>query len=162
MAEALVKSGFTDSKHLGVFGSSNGGLLAATVAVLRPDLFSASVSDAPVTDMLRYTKMGIGGGMIAEFGDPEDAQDRAGILRYSPYQNLRTGGKYPPIMITISTEDNRVGPGHSRKFAARMAEVGGKPLLLEFAEGGHGVSDPLRNSALMAVRMTFLIDTLMR
>jgi prolyl oligopeptidase len=84
------------------------------------------------------------------------------ILAYSPYQNVRKETKYPPILVTISTEDNRVGPGHARKFAHRLMDVGAPTYFYEDEEGGHGVSDALRNPELMALRMSFLIDTLMR
>jgi prolyl oligopeptidase len=161
VAEDLVASGFTKPERLGVFGSSNGGLLAATVAVQRPDLFSAAVIDAPVLDMLRYHKLGIGGGLINEYGDPDDPIVRKAILGYSPYQNLRAGRRYPPFMVTVSTEDNRVDPGHARKFVARAEDVGAKAWLIEEAEGGHSVSDSVANPELMAMRMAFLIDALM-
>lgn len=79
----------------------------------------------------------------------------------SPYQNVRSGTRYPPFLVTISTEDNRVGPGHARKFAHRLEEVGAPVFFYEDEEGGHGVSDALRNPELMALRMGFLIDRLM-
>jgi prolyl oligopeptidase len=68
VAEALIKNGFTKPEKLGAFGTSNGGLLVAVVATQRPDLFGAVVSDVPLTDMLRFPLMGIGGAWIDEFG----------------------------------------------------------------------------------------------
>ncbi len=162
VAENLESTGFTTPKHVGVFGSSNGGLLAATVAVERPDLFGAVVSDVPLTDMLRFPKMGMGGAWTGEYGDPESPTARQALLKYSPYQNLQPGVSYPPFFITSSTEDNRVGPGHARKLAARLKEVGGDVFYYEDGEGGHGVSDALLRPDLMSMRMTFLIHTLMQ
>jgi prolyl oligopeptidase len=75
-------------------------------------------------------------------------------------QNVRAGTTYPPFLVTISTEDNRVGPGHARKLAARLSDAGAPVYFLEDEEGGHGVSDAFRNPELMALRMTFLIDAL--
>jgi prolyl oligopeptidase len=115
----------------------------------------------PLTDMLRLPYMGMGAAWLDEYGDPKDSAMRAAILKYSPYQNVREGVKYPPILITSSTQDNRVGPGHARKLAARLEAVGAKVHLYEDQEGGHSVSDPLARPDLMALRMTFLIDTLM-
>ena len=162
VAQALVSSGFTTPQHLGVFGTSNGGLLSATVAVERPDLFGAVVSDAPLIDMLRFPSMGMGGAWMNEYGDPSNAAMRKALLRYSPFHNIRSGTAYPPFFITVSTEDNRVGPGHARKLAARLEQVGAKAYYCEDSEGGHGVSDALQRPELMALRMTFLIDSLMR
>jgi prolyl oligopeptidase len=75
---------------------------------------------------------------------------------------VREGVSYPPFLVTISTEDNSVGPGHARKLAARLLEVGAPVYFLEDDEGGHGVSDPLMRPDVMAARLTFLIDALMR
>ena len=162
VAESLIKSGFTSQPHLGVFGTSNGGLLAATMATERPDLFGAAVSDVPLTDMLRFPKMGMGAAWTGEYGNPEDAEAAKVLRSYSPLHNVRQGVHYPPFLITISTADNRVGPGHARKLAARLLETGNTVYFLEDQEGGHGVSDPLQRPEVMAARMTFLIDTLMK
>ena len=161
VAQALETSGFTNAQHMGVFGSSAGGLLSATVAVERPDLFGAVVSDAPLIDMLRYTVMGMGRAWINEQGDPGNPTMREALLRYSPFHNIKSGTTYPPFFITVSTEDDRVGPGHARKLAARLEQVGAKAYYFEDSEGGHNVSDALQRPELMALRMTFLIDRLM-
>jgi prolyl oligopeptidase len=160
VAEALIKSGFTTPAHLGVFGTSNGGLLAATMGTERPDLFGAVVSDVPLTDMLRFPKMGMGAAWEDEYGNPDDPADAQVLRSYSPLHNVRSGAKYPPFLITISTEDNRVGPGHARKLAARLLEVGARVYYIEDDEGGHGVSDPLERPDVMAARMTFLCESL--
>lgn len=159
--EKLQHSGYTSPGHTGVFGSSNGGLLAATLGTQRPDLFNAVISDVPLTDLIRMRYMGMGAAWMNEYGNPDDPADAKAMLAYSPYQNVRDGVSYPPFLVTISTEDNRVGPGHARKLAARLQSVGAKAYFLEDEEGGHGVSDALRNPELMAMRMGFLIDRLM-
>jgi len=161
VAESLIKSGFTRPDRLGVFGMSNGGLLSATVSVERPDLFGAVVSDVPLTDMLRFPKMGMGGAWTDEYGNPDDPRMAKVLRAYSPLQNVKEGVKYPPFMVTVSTEDDRVGPGHARKLAARLQQVGAPVYFYESEEGGHGASDPLKNPELMALRMTFFIDYLM-
>lgn len=162
VAQSLIASGFTTSAHLGVFGTSNGGLLAATLGTQHPELFGAVVSDVPLTDMLRFPHMGMGAAWTDEYGNPDDPAAAKVLRSYSPLHNVHEGVHYPPFLLTISTEDNRVGPGHARKLAARLLEVGGPVYFLEDDEGGHGVSDPLTRPEIMAARMTFLIDTLMR
>ena len=160
VTEAIIKDGLTSPRHIGVFGTSNGGLLAAVMGTQRPDLYGAIVSDVPLTDLVRMPYMGMGAAWVNEYGDANDTAMRAAITAYSPYQNVRPGKSYPPFLITVATSDNRVGPGHARKLAARLEEAGAPVLYLEDEEGGHGVSDPLSRPELMADRMTFLIDTL--
>jgi prolyl oligopeptidase len=161
VAESLVKSGFTTPAHLGIFGSSNGGLMAATLGTQRPDLFGAVISDVPLTDMLRFPKMGMGSVWIGEYGNPDKPDEAAALRAYSPLHNVHANVKYPPFLLTVSTEDNRVGPGHARKLAARLLEVGARVYFIEEQEGGHRASDDLERPDTMAARMTFLIDTLM-
>lgn len=160
VSEALIGEGFTKPRHLGVFGQSNGGLLAATMGTQRPDLYGAIVSDVPLTDLIRMPLMGMGAAWTNEYGDPGDPVMAAAIKRYSPFQNVQAGKSYPPFMLTVATSDNRVGPGHARKMAARLIDAGSEVYYLEDQEGGHGVSDPLSRPELMADRMTFLIDKL--
>ena len=162
VAEDLIATGFTKPQHLGVFGLSNGGLLSATMGLQRPDLFSAVVSDVPLADMLRFPKMGMGAAWMEEYGNPEDPAAAAVLRSYSPLHLVREGGRYPQFLVTISTEDNRVGPGHARKLAARLMQVGVPTYFLEDDEGGHGVSDPLSRPEIVAKRMAFLVDTLMK
>lgn len=162
VAEDLVKTGFTQPSRLGVFGTSNGGLLAATMGTQRPDLFGAVVSDVPLIDMLRFPEMGMGGAWTGEYGDPQDPAMAKVLAAYSPLHNIGDGIHYPPFLVTVATSDSRVGPGHARKLVARLHEVGASAYLYEDAQGGHGVSDPLSRPELMAMRMTFFIDTLMR
>jgi erythromycin esterase-like protein/fermentation-respiration switch protein FrsA (DUF1100 family) len=160
VASDLVRLGITDHEHLGVFGTSNGGLLAAVVGVQRPDLFSAVVADAPLTDMLRFTEMGGGAAWTAEYGDPRDPSAAVFLARYSPLHNIREGVNYPPSFISVAATDTVVGPGHARKLAKRLADVNAKVFFLEAQAGGHEVSDPLLRPELMAMRATFLLDQL--
>lgn len=162
VSQDLVTSGFTRPDRLGVFGTSNGGLLSATVAVQRPDLYGAAVSDAPLADMLRYDKIAMGAAWKDEYGDPADSTIRTALAAYSPVHNIRRDGHYPPFLISVSTTDNRVGPAHARKLAWRLLEAGDEVYLIEDEQGGHGVSDPLVRPDLMALRMQFLISRLMR
>jgi len=161
VTEHLQQSGFTTPAQTGIFGMSNGGLLTATLGTERPDLFGAVVSDVPLTDLIRMRHMGMGAAWMDEYGNPDNPEQAKAMLAYSPYQNVREGTTYPPFMVTISTEDNRVGPGHARKFAHRLMDAGATTYFYEDDEGGHGVSDAFRNPELMALRMSFLISNLM-
>ena len=160
VTNAIIKDGLTTPAHIGVFGSSNGGLLAAVMGTQHPELYGAIVSDVPLTDLIRMPYMGMGAAWVNEYGDTRDPAMRAAIERYSPFQNVVAGKRYPPFMLTAAASDNRVGPGHARKLASRLEDAGATVYYLEDQEGGHGVSDPLSRPELMADRMTFLIDTL--
>ena len=160
VTQDLISDGFTRPRHIGVFGMSNGGLLAAVMGTQRPDLYGAVVSDVPLTDLVRMPFMGMGAAWTNEYGDPTDPAMLSVLNRYSPYQVVEPGKTYPPFLITIATSDNRVGPGHARKLASRLIDAGATTYFIEDQEGGHGVSDSLSRPEIMADRMTFLIDAL--
>jgi prolyl oligopeptidase len=160
VAADIVRSGISDRAHMGVFGTSNGGLLAAVAGVQQPDLFGAVIADAPLTDMLRFVDMGMGAAWVGEYGDPKDPLAAAWLARYSPLHNVTQRRNYPAFLITVSTTDNRVGPGHARKLAKRLKDVGANVLFLEAETGGHAVSDPLLQPDMMAMRAAFLFDRL--
>jgi prolyl oligopeptidase len=111
--------------------------------------------------MLRYPLMGVGAVWIDEYGDPSDPAMAQVLRKYSPVHNIRRGIDYPPFLVTTSTEDDRVGPGHARKLAARLTEAGATAYFIEVEEGGHGASDPLARPDLTAIWMTFLMSRLM-
>ncbi len=125
----------------------------------RPDLFGKIVVQVPLLDMLRYHKMLAGHSWIAEYGDPEIAQEREILRKYSPYHNLKPGTAYPKVFIMTSTKDDRVHPGHARKFAAKLNEMGIPYLYYENTEGGHGGAADLKQSAqYLGLQYTFLLE----
>jgi prolyl oligopeptidase len=145
-AEYLVKEGYTKPDRLAVYGGSNGGLLTGAAIVQRPDLFSAVISAVPLLDMVRYHKVGAGGTWVQEYGSAEDPEQFKALHAYSPYHHVRTGTKYPPLLLLSADSDDRVDPMHARKFAAAMqaASAGGPVLLRVEKNSGHGGADLLR------------------
>jgi prolyl oligopeptidase len=163
VAEDLESRGVTSPKRLGIEGRSNGGLLMGVMLTERPDLWGAIHCGSPLLDMRRYNKLLAGASWMDEYGDPDKLEEWAYIQKYSPYQNLRADKKYPPILITTSTRDDRVHPGHARKMAARLEEQGHQVLYYENIEGGHGAAANNRQSAYMdALAYTFLWTELSR
>lgn len=157
IAEDLIARKVTSPKHLGIMGGSNGGLLVGAMFTQRPDLFGAVVCQVPLLDMRRYHKLLAGASWMAEYGDPDKPEEWAYIGKYSPYQNVVKDKKYPRVLFTTSTRDDRVHPGHARKMMARMKEQGHDVLLYENIEGGHGGSANNQQSAYMnALAYTFL------
>ncbi len=140
--EYLAKEGYADRRRLGIWGGSNGGLLTAAVAVQRPDLVGAAISDVPLTDMIRFPRFLMGQYWISEYGDPAKAADFAWLYAYSPYHRIRPEVSYPPMLIRAGENDLRVHPCHARKFAARMqnntAPGSGPAWFYSEMEAGHG------------------------
>lgn len=158
VAEDLIARKITSAKHLGIYGGSNGGLLVGAVMVQRPELFGAVVSSVPLLDMRRYHHMLAGNSWMAEYGDPDVAEEWGWISKYSPYQNVKAGAKYPKVLFTTSTRDDRVHPAHARKMVARMLEQGHKDVLYyENMEGGHGgAADNTQRAHLQALEFAYL------
>jgi len=150
VARDLVARGITTPPRLGAKGGSNGGLLMGVMLTQYPELFGAIVATVPLLDMLRYHTLLAGASWMAEYGDPEDPADREHLLRFSPYHQLRADRRYPPILLTTSTRDDRVHPGHARKLVARMREYGLPVTYYENIEGGHGGAADNEQAAFMS------------
>ncbi|BCB91373.1 prolyl oligopeptidase family serine peptidase [Phytohabitans suffuscus] len=163
VAADLVARGITTPDRLGIEGGSNGGLLMGVMLTRHPELFGAVVATVPLLDMRRYTKLLAGASWIAEYGDPDDAADWAYLREYSPYQNVRPGRPYPPVLLVTSTRDDRVHPGHARKMAALLGEHGYDVTYYENVEGGHGAAaDNAQTATLWALTLEFLWRELTR
>ncbi len=161
VAEDLIRRKVTSPRHLGVQGGSNGGLLTGVMLTQRPDLFRAVVSQVPLLDMRRFNRLLAGASWMAEYGNPDVPEEWNFIRRYSPYQNVSPDAKYPRVLFTTSTRDDRVHPGHARKMVARMIEFGHDVLYYENIEGGHGGAANNKQAAFMnAMGYTFLLNEL--
>ena len=157
VAEDLIATKVTDARHLGIRGGSNGGLLVGATFVQRPDLFNAVVCQVPLLDMKRFHLLLAGASWMAEYGNPDDPAEWAFISKYSPYQNVQKGAKYPEVLFATSTRDDRVHPGHARKMAAKMMAQGHPLLYYENIEGGHGgAADNEQRAHLQALEFSYL------
>lgn len=157
VAEDLINRKITSPKHLGIEGESNGGLLVGVAFTQRPDLFNAAVCGAPLLDMRRYNKMLAGASWMGEYGNPDVPEEWAYIKKYSPYHNLDKSKKYPKVLFTTTTRDDRVHPGHARKMSAKMTDMGIDNFYFENTEGGHGMGVTNEQRAFMiAIEFTYL------
>ena len=144
-AEYLIANKYTTAKRLAITGRSNGGLLMGASMTQRPDLFGAIFCGYPLLDMARYQKFLVGRWWTTEYGSAENPKQADYILKYSPYQNVRPGVKYPAIMFFTGDADTRVAPLHARKMAALMQatvmaepEADRRPVLLHYyVKNGH-------------------------
>ena len=163
VAEDLIARKITSAAHLGIEGGSNGGLLVGALFTQRPELFNAVVCQVPLLDMKRYHKLLAGASWMAEYGNPDLPEEWNFISAYSPYQNLKAGVKYPKVLFTTSTRDDRVHPGHARKMAARMLALGQEVMYYENIEGGHGLAaDNEQRAHVQALEFSYLWQQLSR
>ena len=163
VATDLIDTKVTSPRRLGIRGGSNGGLLMGVEFTQRPELYEAVSIEVPLLDMLRYEKIQAGASWVGEYGSVSNPQQRAFLAKISPYNNLRAGVRYPEPLIWTTTKDDRVGPQHARKFAAKLSALGDPYFYYEVIEGGHGSGANLKESAhTSALEMTYFIRKLMR
>ncbi len=158
-AEHLIATGVTTPSQLTVWGGSNGGLLVGAAITQRPDLFAACVCSAPLLDMVRYEKFGLGETWNTEYGSAGVAEELQWLLSYSPYHRVSDGQAYPSVLFTVFTNDTRVHPMHAYKMCAALqcATSSSRPVLLR-AEGqvGHGARAVSLSAALAGDTLAFV------
>ena len=161
VATDLIARRITSTRRLGIEGGSNGGLLMGVMLTQRPELFRAAVVQVPLLDMLRFDKLLAGASWVDEYGSPQVPQERAWLEKMSPYQNLHFRADYPQVFILTSTKDDRVHPGHARKYAAKLEELHMPFLYYENVEGGHSAAADLRERARrLALEFVYLSQRL--
>ncbi len=158
VAADLVRRGVTLPSRIAAEGGSNGGILISNMLVRYPDRFGALFCTIPLIDMRRYSKLLAGASWIAEYGDPDKAEDWAHLGLYSAYHLAEAGKDYPPILIATTRKDDRVHPGHARKMAAKLQAMGyADAHYYEPAAGGHGYGkDNAERAAFTALGLNFL------
>jgi prolyl oligopeptidase len=162
VGQDLVTRRITSPRRLGIRGGSNGGLLMGVEMTQHPDMWHAVVIQIPLLDMLRFEQIAAGASWVGEYGSVSVPDERAFLASISPYNQLKPDVNYPEPLIFTTTKDDRVGPVHARKFAAKMAEFK-KPFFYdEIIEGGHGAGADLKEKAsTAAVEFTYLTRKLM-
>ena len=153
VSEDLINKKVSSPANLGAYGWSNGGLMAGVLFTQRPDLFNAVIVGAPLLDMKRYTKLLAGASWVGEYGDPDVPEEWEYIKKYSPYHNMHADKEYPEVFFVTSTKDDRVHPGHARKMAAKMKDMGHPFLYQETIEGGHGAASTNAQQAKVSASM---------
>ena len=157
VADDLVASRLATPGRIAASGRSNGGVLVGAVANQRPDLYGAIISGSPLIDMRRYNKLLAGASWMAEYGNPDVAEDWAFMKAWSPYQNMKDVPNYPVAFYYLSTLDDRVHPGHARKAAAKHEAFGQTFYYHEYREGGHSVgADHEEDAKRAALLLAFL------
>jgi prolyl oligopeptidase len=157
VAADLVARGITRPGRIAAEGGSNGGILITNMLVRHPGRFGALFCTIPLIDMRRYTKLLAGASWIAEYGDPDRPADWDWLKTYSAYHIAQPGRPYPPILIATTRRDDRVHPGHARKMAAKLQDLGYAAHYHEPEAGGHGYGkDNRERAAFTALGYAFL------
>jgi prolyl oligopeptidase len=162
VAQDIIARRITSPRRLGIEGGSNGGLLMGVEFNQHPELWNAVAIEVPLLDMLRYEQIQAGASWVGEYGSVAVPEERAFLASISPYQNIKTGVKYPVPLIWTTSKDDRVGPQHARKFAARLGAMGIPYYFYEVTEGGHGAGANAKERAFTsALQFTYFTRQLM-
>ncbi|MDF0542915.1 prolyl oligopeptidase family serine peptidase [Sphingobium sp. H39-3-25] len=157
----LFERGLASAKRFGIYGGSNGGLLMGVQFNQRPELWNAVAIQVPLLDMVRYEQIAAGASWVDEYGSVSVPEEKAFLEKISPYANIRKDGKYPKPYVWTTTKDDRVGPQHARKFAARLKDFGLPYLFYEDTAGGHsGDADIAQGAKLQAMQMVYFSQLL--
>lgn len=163
-AEWLIANQYTTPRRLAIQGGSNGGLLVGACLTQRPDLFGACLPAVGVMDMLRFHQFTAGRFWVDDYGSADNPEEFQALLKYSPYHNLEGGVQYPATLVTTADTDDRVVPGHSFKFAAKLqsCQSGTAPTLIRIeTRAGHGAGKPTAKIIEEAAdQWAFLVKTL--
>jgi prolyl oligopeptidase len=170
-AERLIADGWTTPGQLAISGGSNGGLLVGAAITQRPDLYAAAICSAPLLDMVRYERFGLGETWNDEYGTAADPEQLNWLLSYSPYHHVQDGTSYPAMLFTVFDSDTRVDPMHARKMCAALQHAAaawpgapdgareGRParpvLLRREVSAGHGARAVSRSVSLAADTLAF-------
>jgi prolyl oligopeptidase len=162
VARDMIARKITSPRTLGIMGGSNGGLLMGVEFTQHPELWNAVDIQVPLLDMLRFEQIQTGKSWVGEYGSVSNPAERAFLASISPYHNIRKGVQYPTPFIWTTTKDDRVGPQHARKFAAKLSAMGIPYLFYEVTEGGHGSGANLDERAhTSALEYTYFARRLM-
>ena len=158
----LIARNVTSTRRLGIEGGSNGGLLMGVEMTQHPELWNAVDIQVPLLDMQRFEQIAAGASWVGEYGSVSVPEERAFLAKISPYNQIKRDVKYPRALIWTTTKDDRVGPQHARKFAARLSEYGIPYYYYEVIEGGHGSGANLKEKAhTTAIEFTYFTRQLM-
>jgi prolyl oligopeptidase len=160
-AHALIDGGWTTAGQLAIWGGSNGGLLVGAALTQQPSLYAAVVCSAPLLDMVRYERFGLGETWNTEYGTASDAEQLGWLLGYSPYHHVVPGTAYPAVLFTVFANDTRVDPMHAYKMCAALQHAtssgSSRPVLLRAeAQTGHGARAVSRTAELAADQLAFV------
>ncbi|MEE4210833.1 MAG: prolyl oligopeptidase family serine peptidase, partial [Parvularcula sp.] len=145
-ANALIAEGYTRRGRIVAYGGSAGGLLVGAAVNLDPSLYGGIIGAVPFVDVVSTIAddtLPLTPPEWEEWGNPiTDDEAYRTIKSYSPYDNIKPGETYPPVLATGGLTDYRVTYWEPAKWIARLREEAkGGPFLLRMnMSAGHGGS----------------------
>jgi prolyl oligopeptidase len=159
-AQYLIKEGYTSSTHLGIEGTSAGGIAVGGFLTQRPVLASAVLYRVGITDILRSEQRSTGTSNAAEYGSVKIEPEFRAMYAISPYAHVVDSTSYPAVMLETGANDPRVTSWMLTKMTARLQKANAPPnpiLLRVDFDAGHGLgSDRIQALKLKADEYTFL------
>ncbi|WP_339342477.1 prolyl oligopeptidase family serine peptidase [uncultured Polaribacter sp.] len=163
-AEYLIAEGYTKAKKIGIIGSSHGGMITAAAMTEKPELFGAAVINVGVLDVLRFEQSEAGAYFTntGEFGTVKKEVEFKNMLSYSPFHTINEAVNYPSTLIITGTNDTRVPPYHSYKFAGKLQNgLNQKNPILLWAQENEGHSGASQYNSSIE-ELTFIYTFLSR
>jgi prolyl oligopeptidase len=159
-ARYLIEQKYTAPEHLGITGTSAGGIAVGGFLTQHPELVGAVLYRVGITDILRSEQRSTGAMNAFEYGSVKVEPEFRAMYAISPYAHVQEGAKYPPVMLETGANDPRVTSWMLTKMTARLqaANSGPNPILLRVDfDAGHGIGSG-RNQLLklIADEYTFL------
>jgi prolyl oligopeptidase len=162
-AQYLIDQHYTAPEHLGISGTSAGGIAVGGFLTQRPDLVNAVLYRVGITDLLRSEQRATGGQNAYEYGSVKVEAEFRAMYAVSPYAHVRDDRKYPAVLLETGANDPRVTSWMLTKMTARLQAAnavahGPNPVLLRVDfDAGHGIgSGRLQALRLRADEYTFL------
>lgn len=158
-AEYLIKLGWTDKKHLALWGTSAGGIMVGRAITERPDLFAAAIGEVGLFNTLRFELTSNGPGNDAEFGTVKKEDEFHALRAMDSFHAVKNGIRYPATLLITGANDLRVEPWQIGKFAARLqvasSNTPGALLRVDY-ETGHFATSRKNGMAKMADIFSFI------
>lgn len=162
IGQDLVTRQITNPQYLGMQGRSNGGLLVGAEMVQHPALWRAAIMGMPLLDMENFEKLAAGASWVDEYGSMSVPVEADVLKKTSPLQHLKPDVHYPVPFIYTATNDDRVGPVHARRFAAKLEHFRKPFFYYEDNEGGHaGTMNAAQSARTYALAAVYLSQRLM-
>jgi prolyl oligopeptidase len=162
-AQYLIQQKFTAPEHLGISGTSAGGIAVGGFLTQQPQLAAAVLYRVGITDILRSEQRATGAQNAFEYGSVNVEPEFRAMYAISPYARVRDDQQYPAVMLETGANDPRVTSWMLTKMTARLQAAnaiahGPNPILLRVDfDAGHGIGSGREQALkLRADEYTFL------
>lgn len=158
-AEQLIARGYGSAATLAIDGASGGGIAVGMAMAARPELFRVVFSQVGDHNPLRIEVTPDGPLLVQEFGTTQTEAGFRALLAIDSTQAVRSGTRYPAVLLGAAFNDARVPPWQPGKLAAHLqaATASGRPVLLRIDfDAGHGMTSKSMLDHWVADQLAFL------